>query len=163
MRSTTRARLAMCRGEVPGWKRVARSIQAISTVADLVARSAGYRPPEQDADPAPAVVPTGPRPLAPTTGASTAIVSERPRSLSDVLAGFEAVQAALNSDEARALRASMVASSSNPAPASFCGACPPQGFQECPVAPATSQSAPLTPERSDPDSESDRPRPGAAS
>ena len=45
---------------------VARATQAMS-VADVLMRSAGYRPPEPDADPEPTVTPQGPRPLSPST------------------------------------------------------------------------------------------------
>lgn len=60
----------MCRGEIWGAQSVLKAMEAsfeAMSAANLVMRSAGYRPPEQDADPEPTVKPQGPRPLPPST------------------------------------------------------------------------------------------------
>lgn len=91
MLSTTPRRLNLCRkvaGLLPiegdkcptvtfAWD----SLAGVAGVADAVMRSAGFRPPEPDADGAACVQPTGPKPISPSTGAA---VEPRPLSLTSL-------------------------------------------------------------------------------
>lgn len=70
MRSTTRARLAMCRGDFSGaasMHKVMRAQFDAMKVADVLMRSAGFQSPDEDAAPSMAVTPPKPRPLPPST------------------------------------------------------------------------------------------------